>query len=296
MIPPLHLMMTFRLTFLNIRSEFYKVLSTSDRMAASAFEGPSLRDRGDALFGFVAFVVRSLEDPMRSVSAIRHIGSFQHFSLENRPPLTDTCMMPIALRFLIFGTERSQFQSIAAAVVTGIEKTLGADRITPPVREALFSLTMSIVDMILAEYDGLKAGMTGRLYKFRSGRWKSYFTLLTHDKLLLFRDQAVRLYSRPSLLNVFDFNHFTFLMQLTDRKEELWMNAFDGIDEVDHLSSSQPTPHSFELDPASGTNGSKVAFCADSPAAFTHWMSELGRRVKYLSARRATQQLPPHKS
>jgi hypothetical protein len=93
---------------------------------------------------------------------------------------------------MIFGTARSQFQSIAAALATGVEKTLGSDRVTPMIRESWFSLTMSIAEMLLAEYDGIGRGIAGRVYKQSGQKWKAYYTLLTHEKLLLFRDQSVR--------------------------------------------------------------------------------------------------------
>jgi hypothetical protein len=196
-------------------------------------EGPTLREQSDALMGFVSFIMRSLEDPMRSVASVRHV----------------------AVRFLVFGTDRSRFQSIAAAVATAVEKTLGSDRVTPTIRESWYTLTMSIADMLLAEYDGLRTGVAGRLYKQSGQKWKVYYTLLSHEKLLLFRDQS-----------------------LTDRKEEISIAAYDAIEQDDNPSANQPTTYSFVLDPVNGSN--KLVFCAESQAAMSHWMTELGRRVK----------------
>jgi hypothetical protein len=44
-------------------------------VASKVFDGPSLREQSDAVMGFVGIIMRALEDPMRSVSSIRSIGS-----------------------------------------------------------------------------------------------------------------------------------------------------------------------------------------------------------------------------
>jgi hypothetical protein len=208
-----------------------KELALVDAAAASLFDGQSLQNQSDSLMGLMGVLTRTIDDPMKTLSTIR------------QP----------AVRFMILGFDRQKFQSLATAIAAAIGKTLG--RVIPTLSEAWFTFAKSVFELFLNEYDAIRTGTAGKLHKLNGGqKWKVFYTLMTHDRLILYRDTA-----------------------LTDKKEELALNTMELVDTHDAEMSGQPTPFVFYLESGSG---SRTLLAAENENSLNLWINDLTRRIR----------------
>jgi hypothetical protein len=101
---------------------------------------------------------------------------------------------------------------------------------------------------MMEDYDDLRAGYPGRIYKKDGSKWRSYPTLLTHERLVLYKDE-----------------------QRERVKEEIDLHILDGMDvEVDDLPgrTQKITNHCFSVT-SSGTI--KTYFCTDTEEELLEW-------------------------
>eukprot|EP01122_Echinamoeba_exundans_P009073 TRINITY_DN3124_c0_g2_i1.p2 TRINITY_DN3124_c0_g2~~TRINITY_DN3124_c0_g2_i1.p2 ORF type:complete len:565 (+),score=123.98 TRINITY_DN3124_c0_g2_i1:869-2563(+) len=208
-----------------------KELAAVDAAAASVFDGQPLQNQSDSLMGLMGVLTRTIDDPMKTLSTIR------------QP----------AVRFIILGFDRQKFQSLATAIAAAIGKTLG--RVVPTLSEAWFTFTKSVFELFLNEYDVIRTGMAGKLYRMNgSQKWKLFYTLMTHDRLILYRDTA-----------------------LTEKKEEFALNSLELVDTHETEISGQPTPFLFYLESGSG---SRTFLAAENENSLNHWINDLTRRIR----------------
>lgn len=202
-----------------------------DPSAASVFEGQSFQNQSDSLMGLMGFLTRTIDDPIRAMSTLR------------QP----------AVRYLILGFDRQKFQSLAAAIASAINKTLGS--VNPNLSETWFTFSKSIFDLFLGEYDVLKSGIAGKLYKMNGGqKWKLFYTLLTHERLIFYRDPG-----------------------MTDKKDDLLLSTLDSVDTFQTEVAGHPTPFVFYVETASSA---KTFMAAETEGALTQWTTDLTRRIR----------------
>jgi hypothetical protein len=111
--------------------------------------------------------------------------------------------------------------------------------------------------MLVAEYEPLKEGIVGRLWKLHDRKWRLFDTLLLPDRIVFYREGS----------------------QLSDRKDEIILSNADAPAIVKDLDGS-PTSSGFVIE---SNNANKTHLCAESEAALTHWTNDVSRRVRALA-------------
>lgn len=211
-----------------------KELSLLDYRAGSILENMPLRDQSDTLLGLLAYIVRAVDDPIRSIASIRQV----------------------AVRFLILGFDKSTFPSLTAAIPCAVEKTLGAEKAPPAVREAWFALAKSIFDVLVSEYEPLKDGVVGRLWKLHDRKWRVFTTVLLPDRIVFYKEGSQ-----------------------TDKKDEILLSTVESPSTVKEMEG-QPNSCGFFIET---TSGSKSHLCAENESALTQWTNDISRRIRALS-------------
>lgn len=207
-----------------------KNLAAVDPFAASVFEGQSLQNQSDSLMGLMGFLTRTIDDPIKAMSTLR------------QP----------AVRFMILGFDRPKFQSLATSIASAVDKTLG--RVNPNLSETWFTFAKSVFELFLGEYENLRVGTASKLFKSGGQKWKPTYTLLTHDRLIFYRDTA-----------------------MTDKKDDLPLSSLEAVDRYETEVAGQPTPFVFYVENASGA---KTFLAADSEASLNQWLLDLSRRIR----------------
>lgn len=134
-------------------------------------------------------------------------------------------------------------------------------------------LVQGLADVMMADYDQIREGFLGKLYRSEHGSWRLYAVVMTHEKLALFKDESK---SRC--------------------KGEIWLHLIDNIelitvapegtqppetprasDSVSSEASSFPTQFAFRL---SAGGALTVDFCALSESQLLHWTAGLADRIR----------------
>lgn len=215
-----------------------KEVSQLDSRASAILENMPLRDQSDTLLGLLAFIARATDDPIKSIASVRQF----------------------AVRYLILGFDKLTLPSLAASIPAAVEKTLGSDRVPPAVREAWFALARSIFDLFVAEYEPLKAGIVGRLWKQYDRKWRLFSTLLLPDRIVFFREGNS--------------------LALGDRKDEISLSNVE-LPSTIRDTEGLPTQYGFSIESSSG--GAKYSFFTDTESALTQWTNDITRRVRALN-------------
>lgn len=210
-----------------------KELAQHDAHAGSLFDGQSLREQSDTIMGLMGYLIRAIEDPVKSIISLKNV----------------------AVRFLILGFDRNRFRSLAAAIASAIEKTLGTEKVSPIAKEGWFSFARSSFDLFLNEFESLKTGISGRMWKMvEKGKWKQCFSNILPDRMVLWRDAA-----------------------MTDKKDEVSLSSAVEIDTYLYELPGQPTPYVFIIETQSGN---KMFLCAETELALSQYIQDLTRRAK----------------
>jgi hemoglobin-like flavoprotein len=197
-----------------------------DKVGRQLFQGVSMVRQAQALMKMMSFVMGAIDNPTRLVIPLKKSGC----------------------RHLIYGVERKNFQSFGIALAKTFEQVLGPEHATPAVKESWFVLIQTLGEIMMQDYEDIRNGYTGRIYKKDGSKWRMYPTLLTHEKLVLYKDDA-----RERV------------------KEEIDLHLLDGMElETDDLPgrTQKVTPHCFSLT-TSGTI--KSYFCTDTEDELLQW-------------------------
>jgi hypothetical protein len=59
-------------------------------------------------------------------------------------------------------------------------------------KEAWYILIQNIGDIMMEDFDDIRAGWPSHVWKKDGSKWRLYPSLLTHEKLVLFKNEEVR--------------------------------------------------------------------------------------------------------
>lgn len=212
---------------------FYVNFLEADPVGRRLFKGASLTVQAQALMRMMKFIMASIDEPVKLIVPLQQLGA----------------------RHLIYGVTQKSFTTWGVCLTKTLDQTLGSDIMTPETKEAWFTLTQRLAEVMLNEYDNIRSGWSGRLWK-KGKVWKLRYTVLTHTKLFFFRDAE---HTKP--IGELD------LSVLED---------MDIIDEDDHRYSGMPSEWAFAL--KSHTDASY--FCSYNEDEMEVWVEELTQRIR----------------
>eukprot|EP01122_Echinamoeba_exundans_P006991 TRINITY_DN2069_c0_g1_i2.p1 TRINITY_DN2069_c0_g1~~TRINITY_DN2069_c0_g1_i2.p1 ORF type:complete len:269 (-),score=55.84 TRINITY_DN2069_c0_g1_i2:39-845(-) len=205
-----------------------------DKTARKLFDGVSMVRQAQALMKIMVLVMQAIDNPAKLIHPLRKMG----------------------VRHLIYGVERKNFQSFGVSIARTAEHVLG-DACAPATKEAWYVLIMALGEIMMEDYDEIRAGYTGRLFKKDGSKWRLFYTNLTHDKLVLYKDE-----DRSKVKEEID-------LTLLDSME---LEESEQIGNVTRLNA-----FCFSLTASSLV---KSYFCAETEEDLLNWTDELTQRIK----------------
>lgn len=248
--------MVFKLADFFFLSECYKQLFALDKTAKALFEGAPMRSQASNLMRTMMFLVQAIDNPIRLIIPLKRLG----------------------VRHLIYGVERRSFQLFGIAVAKAMDACLGAEHVTVEVKEAWYVLIQALGDLMVEDYEEIRTGYYGSLWRKESGgKWRQFFTLLTHEKLALYSDEERTKLKEEyylSLVDDIDVRSATTSIQIPVLIPSLSLQA-----EVHDLPKgvAKHTPYCFALKLA-GAHG--VYFCTDTDRELLAWAEDLMLRIR----------------
>jgi hypothetical protein len=214
-----------------------------------------MRNQANNLMRTMLFLVQAIDNPIRLIIPLKRLG----------------------VRHLIYGVERRSFQLFGIAVAKAMDACLGEENVTVEIKEAWYVLIQALGELMVEDYDDIRSGYSGSLWRKESGgKWRRYFTNLTHEKLALFSDD-----------------------EHTKLKEEYYLSLVDDIDvrgpltdrcgsfshflplqaEVDDLPKgvTKQTPYCFMIKLAGAHS---VYFCCETDTELLSWAEDLTLRIR----------------
>lgn len=220
--------------------EFYKNFLETDKVGKKLFDGASMANQAQSLMKMLKFILTSIDNPLNLLTPLQKLG----------------------VRHLIYGVEKKSFSAFGVSLAKTFESVLGKDEVTPEMKEAWYVLIMKLGEVMMAEYPVAKKGWRGVLYcrsRSRGTPWKLRSTLLTHDKLIIYRGQ--------------DYNKVY---------EEIYLNIIEDIDIVDDdtVGGTTSTDSSSQQCISISTAVTVMYFKAANEEEFDKWVEELTVRIR----------------
>lgn len=217
--------------------EFYKNFLETDKIGKKLFEGASMANQAQSLMKMLKFILTSIDNPLNLLTPLQKLG----------------------VRHLIYGVEKRSFSAFGVSLAKTFESVLGKDEVTPEMKEAWYVLIMKLGEVMMAEYPSARKGWKGVLYcrsRSRGSPWKLRTTLLTHEKLIIYRGQDKII-------------------------EEIYLNIIEDIDIVDdELNATSPSDSSSQQCISISTAASIMYFKASNEEEFDKWVEELTVRIR----------------
>jgi hypothetical protein len=223
----------------------------------------------------------SLDDPNSLTPVLKKLG-VRHliYGVEQRYIATIS-ILEIDSRLTEFPLLIRNFQSWGLALAKTLESVLGSDLCTRETKEAWFLLVQGLSSVMMQDYEQIRDGYSGKLFKRENNSWRLYEVVMTHERLSLYKDA-----------------------ERTKLKEEIWLNLIDDIELIpmhtdgtkafdirtttmdryaNHTTSDPPdaanfpTQYAFRL---SAGGALRVDLCALSETQLLHWMDDITERIR----------------
>lgn len=130
---------------------------------------------------------------------------------------------------------------------------------------------------MMEDFDEIRMGWKSHLFKRDGSKWRIYPATLTHEKLVLYKDELVRRTQEIVGRFVLTQTPLLYISQRTKIKEETYLSLVDSLDLEEDNSFDRPNQFCFSLT-SSGTV--KTFFCADNEEDLLKWSEELIQRIR----------------
>lgn len=215
--------------------EFYKTFLARDRVGKVLFGDRSMVSQAQALMKMMKFIMGSINEPLSLMEPLQRLG----------------------ISHLIYGVEKKNYHSFAISLAKTFETVLG-DSVTPEMKEGWYTLAMRLGDVMLAEYEGCRNGWKQFLYyrKSKNTAWKLRATLLTHEKLIIYRST-----------------------DYTKVLEEIFLHAVEDLDIIEEGNigdGTRPNAYAFTMN----TGVYNYVLCSPDEESYDKWIDELTIRIR----------------
>mmetsp|Transcript_5856 Transcript_5856/g.6365 ORF Transcript_5856/g.6365 Transcript_5856/m.6365 type:complete len:261 (+) Transcript_5856:816-1598(+) len=125
--------------------------------------------------------------PKKQASVLKKIIRKILESLDNPTEVT-TRLSRLGARHMIYGVKGEDFRSFALAFTQAME-VVCTDIMTPALKEAWYSLIINMGKVMTRDYEKIKEGVKGDLWKRSGAKWTKYTYKITHETLFIYKTE-----------------------------------------------------------------------------------------------------------